>query len=435
MAKEKPLPTDRTSRFLKMGRIVGGLAVGALKEGANNLVAGKPLKANELLLTPENARELTNRLSEMRGAAMKVGQLLSMEAGDYLPPELTQVLAALRESATPMPRGQVELAMQNAWGRGWEAQFEHFTYQPIAAASIGQVHEAATYDGRKLALKIQYPGVRKSIDSDVDNVSALFRFLRLIPQDYDIEPLLAEAKQQLHLEADYHAEAASIEAYRQCIGADTGFELPKVDISRTTPELLTMSFVSGVPIETLEDAPVRHRNQIATRLVALVLREVFQWGLVQIDPHFGNYRYQTEEDRIGLLDFGATRRYTPEFIASLRRLVNAARQGNIAGIEDLAVELGYLRPDEAAPYRQGLCEMLYAVAEPLRQQGPFDFGHSDLSKRVAEHAISLRLHQRYLHFPPTDLLFLHRKFGGTYLLCARLKAEVDVNRLVEPYLH
>lgn len=435
MSKEKPLPTDRTSRFLKMGRIVGGLAVGALREGANNLVSGKPLRASELLLTPANARELTDRLSEMRGAAMKVGQLLSMEAGDYLPPELTQVLATLRESAHPMPRGQVELAMQNAWGRGWETQFEHFSYSPIAAASIGQVHEAATYDGRKLALKIQYPGVRTSINSDVDNVSALFRFLHLIPQDYDIAPLLEEAKQQLHQEADYHAEAANIEAYSRCIGGNSGFELPTVDMARTTPELLTMSFVPGAPIETLEDAPSHLRNQIATRLVALVLKEVFQWGLVQTDPHFGNYRYQSEQDRIGLLDFGATRRYSPQFIASLRRLLNAARQGNIAGIEDLAVELGYLRPDEAAPYRQGLCEMLYAVAEPLRQPGPFDFGRSDLSKRVAEHAISLRLHQRYMHFPPIDLLFLHRKFGGTYLLCARLGAQVDVGHLVDAYLH
>jgi predicted unusual protein kinase regulating ubiquinone biosynthesis (AarF/ABC1/UbiB family) len=296
------------------------------------------------------------------------------------------------------------------------------------------VHEATTKDARHLAIKVQYPGVRKSIDSDVDNVSALFKLLRLVPSGYNISTLLEEAKQQLHREADYCAEAESIAEFNALIGDDSGFHLPTVDASRTTPDVLTMSYVPGVPIEVLVEAPRRVRNRVATRLLALVLKEMFEWGLVQTDANFANYRYELEQDRIGLLDFGATRRYSNDLIDVFRNLMRAAEAGNVSAIETHAIELGYLRADDAAPYRQALCEMISTVAEPVRLQGPFDFGTSDLSRRVAAQAVALRLNQRYMHLPPTDLLFLHRKFGGTYLLCARLRAQVDVGSLVAPYL-
>lgn len=435
MTKEKPLPAHRASRLLKLGLLVGRIAGETLSEGARTFVSGKPLRASDLLLTPANARHLADRLSELRGAAMKVGQLLAMEAGDYLPPDLTRILATLYENAHSMPQSQVADILRSAWGTGWESEFRRFSFTPLATASIGQVHEATTRDDRHLAVKIQYPGVRNSIDSDIDNVAALFNLLRLVPRDYDISLLLQEAKRQLHLEADYCVEAASIAEYNRFLGDDPCFELPRVDKSRTTPEVLTMSFVAGVPIETLVDAPIRVRNQVATRLLTLVLKEVFEWGLVQTDANFGNYRYQSEQNRIGLLDFGATRRYSNDFIDVFRRMMSAAQAGDVSAIESHAVELGYLRADEAAPYRQGLCEMISAVAEPMRHQGPFDFGTSDLSGRVADKAISLRLHQHYMHLPPTDLLFLHRKFAGTYLLCARLRAQVDVRSLVTPYIN
>ena len=434
MAREIPVPINRASRLLKIGRLLGGVAVQVLRDGASALTDSKPLKANDLLLTPANAMLLADRLSEMRGAAMKVGQLLSMEAGEYLPPMLTEILATLRENAHPMPQGQVAQVLEGAWGKKWEDDFKQFSFTPLAAASIGQVHEATTKDGRHLAIKVQYPGIRKSIDSDVDNVAALFNLLRLIPRDYDITTLLKEAKQQLHQEADYCAEADSIAEYRRFIGEDSDFDLPAVDRSRTTSDVLTMSFVSGAPIETLVNTPIDVRNRVATRLLSLVLREVFEWGLVQTDAQFGNYRYQAEQDRIGLLDFGATRHYSDDLVDAFRRLMKAATEGDVSAIENTAVELGYLRKDESIPYRRGLYEMICAVAEPVRYQGGFDFGTSDLSRRVVESAVSLRLNQRYMHLPPTDMLFLHRKIGGTYLLCARLRAQVNVNRLVAPYI-
>jgi predicted unusual protein kinase regulating ubiquinone biosynthesis (AarF/ABC1/UbiB family) len=194
------------------------------------------------------------------------------------------------------------------------------------------------------------------------------------------------------------------------------------------------SFVPGHPVEELADAPSETRNKVATRLLDLALRELLQWGLVQTDAHFGNYRYDPQSERIGLLDFGATRRHGARCMAGLRRLIRAAVHGDRAAIEDQAIELGYLRPDEAASCRDAMLDMVATVAEPACSSEPFAFAASDLSQRVAAQATALRLRQRYWHLPPLDILFLHRKLAGTYLLCTRLRARVDVAALVDPYL-
>jgi len=163
-----------------------------VSEGARQLTQGKRPSLSELLLTPANAHRLTHRLSDMRGAAMKVGQLLSMDSGQILPPELSEILARLRDSAHQMPSTQVTAVLQQAWGKHWQGQFKHFNFIPVAAASIGQVHEAVLQDGQRLAIKIQYPGIKRSIDSDVDNVASLLRLFKLIPQEMNFLPVLNE---------------------------------------------------------------------------------------------------------------------------------------------------------------------------------------------------------------------------------------------------
>lgn len=434
MSKASPIPRGRAGRLLRLGRLTGGIAGGVIGEGARQWVAGDRPELADLLLTPGNARRLADHLSAMRGAAMKVGQLLSMDAGDYLPPELTGILARLRDNAQPMPLGQVARVLRGAWGQGWEKRFRRFHFTPLAAASIGQVHEAITADGRRVAIKVQYPGVRDSIDSDLRNVAALLKLFRLVPEELDLSTLLDEAGRQLYREADYLAEAGAIDAYAALVDDDPGLELPQVEQALTTPDVLTMSYVDGAPIESVAEASRRTRDDIATRLMVLTLKELLEWGLVQTDGNFANYRYDAARDRIGLLDFGATRRYPAERIDGFRRLIAAAARWDRRGIESHAIRLGYLRPDEAPEYRAAMIEMIATVAEPARLGGPFGFAASDLSKRVAEQAAALRVSQRYWHLPPTEMLFLHRKLGGTYLLCARLRARVDVRALVAPYL-
>ncbi len=209
------VPTHRLSRLAKLGSLATGVAGGMIAEGARQLAKGNRPTAKDMLLTPANAKRVTDQLAQMRGAAMKVGQLLSMDTGDLLPEELTQILSRLRSDAKPMPFSQLTKILHDNWGEGWNKSFQQFSFEPIAAASIGQVHSAHTKDGRHLALKIQYPGVRESISSDVDNVATLLRVSGLIPKEVNVKPLLDEAKQQLQLEAYSLQPPGHIDYYQQ----------------------------------------------------------------------------------------------------------------------------------------------------------------------------------------------------------------------------
>ena len=280
-----------------------GIAGGMVAEGARQLAQGNRPKLSDLLLTPGNARRVADQLAKLRGAAMKVGQLVSMESGDLLPPALAEILGRLRSDARAMPKAQVKGVLDAQWGKGWEKRFTHFSYTPMAAASIGQVHRAQTKDGRDLAIKIQYPGVVESIDSDVDNVAALFRMSGLMPKEMDIKPLLRDAKRQLHDEADYLREAGYLSRYGELLADAPDYALPQLHADLTTARVLAMSVVGGVPIETLADAPQDERDRVMTLLFALLLRELFEFRLVQTDPNFANYRFEPDTRQLILLDF------------------------------------------------------------------------------------------------------------------------------------
>lgn len=211
------VPSSRISRLARLGSLASGVAGGMLAEGLRQLAQGRRPSVGELLLTPANARRVADQLAQLRGAAMKVGQLLSMDAGDLLPPELSQILARLRADAQPMPMSQLVTVLEANWGKDWTQHFSRFSFTPMAAASIGQVHAAEALDGRRLAIKVQYPGIARSISSDVDNVATLLRLSGLLPASLDIAPLLDEAKRQLHDEADYLKEAGHLGHYRSLL--------------------------------------------------------------------------------------------------------------------------------------------------------------------------------------------------------------------------
>jgi predicted unusual protein kinase regulating ubiquinone biosynthesis (AarF/ABC1/UbiB family) len=419
---------------MHLGGLAVGLAGGMLAEGARRMAQGRLPPARELLLTPDNAARLADKLSRLRGAAMKVGQLLSMEAGQLLPPEFTAVLARLREDAHFMPLGQLAELLETRWGSGWERNFRRFSFTPLAAASIGQVHEAQLQDGRRLAIKVQYPGVRRSIDSDVDNVAALLRVLPLLPGEAKLDDLLAEAKRQLHEEADYRREASHIRQFRQLLAKEPDLMLPEVVDELTSSDVLAMSFVPGVPMESLAGADQALRDRVAGRLIELLLREFLEFGVVQTDPNFANFRYDPDTRRIGLLDFGATRVYTQARMRQVRALIQAACAGDARGVEEAALAAGYLNDTDPLPRRRAVAELFLLVGEPARQATPYDFGHTDLSVRLRDSSYVLGYDQGHWRPPPADLIFLHRKLAGCFLLCARLKARVDVAGLMARHL-
>lgn len=400
-------------------------------EGVRRLAAGERPRLGDLLLTPGNAKRIADRLSHLRGAALKLGQMISMDAGDLLPPELATILATVRNQAYRMPPQQLDGVLKREWGADWRRRFARFDATPIAAASIGQVHRAVLPDGQVLAVKVQYPGVRASIDADVDNVAALLRISNLLPSTLDLSLLLAEAKRQLAEEADYLREGQQMRAYRDRLRDDPRYVVPALHAELTTPEVLAMQFVEGRPIETLAEAAQDVRDRAVTALIELVLRELFEFGVMQTDPNFANFRWQPDTGKIVLLDFGATRAVPAQTAASYRALIAAGLAHDRDRIRDIAVETGFLGADAVAAHRDTVDRIIAAIDEALGKPGPFDFGDRAFVPVVREEASSLIGDRSTWHVPDVEKLFVQRKVSGTALLGARLKARVDILGLAQ----
>ncbi len=423
------MPSSRVGRLARVARLAGGVASGMIAEGGRRLRAGERPRARELLLTPRNAQRVADELARMRGAAMKLGQMLSMDGGEFLPRQLADILARLRDEADYMPFDQLDRTMTVAFGEDWEGQFYGFDYQPIAAASIGQVHRTQAPDGRDIVLKVQYPGVAKSIDSDIDNIYALLKLSGLVPDQVDMKPLLKDAKDQLRDEANYLLEAEHLAEFGELLADDERFVVPQLLPELTTEHVLAMTYIESEPVDVISELGQAQRDALVTAMMDLMLMEFFHLRLVQTDPNFANYRYQASTDRMVLLDFGATRRFKAKFVNEYRRMIKAARKGDESRLLDAAQKLGYVVEDASDAYRDFVLDIFAIALEPLTTEGPYDFGTSDISARLSEIGASAQEFREFWHAPPSDAVFFHRKVGGMFLLAQRMGARVDLQSL------
>ncbi|ARV74794.1 ABC1 kinase family protein [Vibrio campbellii] len=433
-AKERSLPTHRISRFSKFASLATRVAGNVIAEGTKQIAKGNKPKAKDLLLTPQNIARLTDQLAHLRGAAMKLGQMLSMDAGDVLEPDLADILARLRSNADPMPAKQLNAVMENALGTNWKTEFLSFNFKPIASASIGQVHQAYSDAGDNLAVKVQYPGVRKSIDSDVDNVGTLLKVVGLIPESVDYKGLLEEAKKQLHDEADYAREAHFAIRYHDALKEHPHFVVPKIHTESSSDAVLAMEFIDGSPIEQIEHYDQSTRDFVMHSLLELLFRELFEFKMVQTDPNFANYLYIENTRQIGLLDFGATREYSEQFSTGYRQAFASVVHDDEQGLNNALEQIGFFSKTIMPAQRQAILDLVKMACEPMLVDEPYDFKASGLAQKLREAGTILSMEQDYWHTPPADALFLHRKIGGMYLLAARIGAKVNIRQLVSPYL-
>lgn len=432
-SRESPVPRGRLARLTRFGVLAGGIAGRAAVQGVLQRATGTRPDAAALLLTPANIGRITNELARLRGAAMKMGQLISMDSGEFLPPELGQIMARLRDDAQAMPPRQLKAVLNRNWGPGWLSRFDRFDVRPIAAASIGQVHRARLKDGRDLAIKVQYPGVRASIDSDVDNVGTLVRLSGLVPAQLDVASLLGEAKRQLHEEADYEREAVNLKAFGNLLADTPLYQVPTLEAGLSTSDVLAMEFLPGQPIESLAEADQSVRDRVMTAMMDLVMRELFEFRLMQTDPNFANYRWNAAAGRIVLLDFGATR-IVPQAVAdSYHLLMRAGLTGNRSNARTAALRIGLFGPESDGSAQARVLDMFEAAFAPIAAGTVFDFGQTDIAARLRDDGLALAQDRSFWHLPPADTLFLQRKFGGLFLLGSRLKARVDVRALMLPW--
>nr|WP_171171687.1 AarF/ABC1/UbiB kinase family protein [Ruegeria sp. HKCCA0370] len=438
MTDPKPSPTSLavpTSRLVRVAGlssmtagIAGNVAVRALRE----IGRGARPDMRGLLMSPGNVTRIADQLSRMRGAAMKVGQLISMDAGEVLPPELADIMASLRDQAHFMPPKQLRDVLNRTWGTDWRKSFKTFNVRPIAAASIGQVHRATLKDGRDVAIKVQYPGIARSIDSDIANVAGLVRMSGLLPKSFDLGPYIQEARSQLREETDYEREGRHMRHFADLLQGDEAFEIPEFFPDWSTPEVLTMSFLEGRPIETVSDATREERNRVSEALVDLTLREVFEFGIMQSDPNFANYRYNPANEKISLLDFGAARALQPSAIDGYMHLLRAGLREDDEELRNAAIQLKLVEGD--GPFDDRILGMIRIVFDAILSANEFDFSDRTLSNHLNKEVMALA-RAGYVPTPmPMDILYLQRKIGGIFLLVTRLSASLPVKALLAKYV-
>ncbi|MBE1299174.1 MAG: AarF/ABC1/UbiB kinase family protein [Alteromonadaceae bacterium] len=434
MSKQKSLPTGQLKRLSKFGGLVSNVLGNMAIDGVKELSKGRLPALKDLMLTPQNIANLAERLAQLRGAAMKMGQVLSMDAGDLLPPELAEVLAMLRDNAYVLPDDQLNTALTEYLGEHWESLFATFEKTPFAAASIGQVHKAILHSGEIVAVKLQYPGVAKSIHSDVDNMGVLIKMSGLVPENLDMTRVLLEVKMQLIRESDYTIEAAFLKRYQELLLTSDDFVIPRIFPELSNSHILTMSLESGESIDTITSLPECERKKVCESLVHLLFREMFEFRLMQTDPNFANFMYDESRQKIVLLDFGATREISEDISEQYKLVAKAILNNDMQRVVEIASELGFFIQDFPASFRKQVVDIMQIAAEPMQHDGDFDFGATNVITKLREEAMPLLSQRKYMGTPPGDALFMHRKIGGVFLLMMRAKVKLNLRAILEHYI-
>lgn len=422
--RESRVPSSRFGRFWQYSGLATSMAFGAVGEGFRRFTGGGA--EGSLMLSEGNMNRLVAKLSRMRGAALKLGQMMSFQDSKVLPPTINTVLQRVQDSADYMPPSQRNQVLERNLGENWRDLFSNFEEKPFAAASIGQVHKATlASNGKDVAVKVQYPGVRNSIDSDLNNLSLLLTASRLLPKGLFLDKTIANARTELGWECDYEREAKACIRFRELL-VDEGqvFAVPEVYTEASGMDVLTAEFLTGTAVTKIKDLTQDERDWIGTQILRLALRELMEWRFMQTDPNWTNFLYHRESKKLQLLDFGASRDFPDSFIEPYVSLLIAASKGDREACRDLSVELGYLTGREGKAMLDAHVDSILVLAEPFVETAPdiYNFEDQTITDRVRAN-IGLMLRERQAP-PPEETYSLHRKLSGAFLLCARLRSRI-----------
>ncbi|KAH1058121.1 hypothetical protein GLYMA_02G006500v4 [Glycine max] len=437
--RERKVPATPFSRALGFAGLGAGLAWGTLQESAKRLAFGTPTtQGNQSALSPflseKNAERLALALCRMRGAALKIGQMLSIQDESLVPAPILAALEIVRQGADVMPKSQLNQVLNAELGPGWSSKLISFDYEPIAAASIGQVHKAVMKDGMQVAMKIQYPGVGDSINSDIENVKLLLNYTNLIPKGLYLDRAIKVAKEELSRECDYKLEAANQKRFRDLLTGTDGFYVPIVVDNISSKRVLTTELVRGITIDKVALLDQETRNYIGKKLLELTLMELFVFRFMQTDPNWGNFLFDEVTKTINLIDFGAARDYPKRFVDDYLRMVLACANGDSDGVIEMSRRLGFLTGMESDVMLDAHVQAGFIVGLPFSRPGGFDFQSTNITQSISHLGATMLKHR--LTPPPDEAYSLHRKLSGAFLACIKIGAVVPCRELLlEVYKH
>lgn len=372
------------------------------------------------------AQHIADELGEMKGALMKLGQMASY-LDDGLPEPVKLALGQLQQDAPPMDAELARWAIERELGYDLDSVFSFFSPEPLAAASIGQVHRATTHDGRDVVVKIQYPGIDKAIAADLDNTDLLGRIMAMIFPGLDPAPLAEELKLRIGEELDYVLEAENQRHFAEFYRDHPFIHVPEVYDDLSTQRLLTTQFAEGVRFSELETWSQDEQNMAAETLFRFVFRSLYRLRAFNADPHPGNYLFQPG-GRVTFLDFGLVRRFDEEETEFFGHLIQTVLSDQIPEFRKALEDGELLRPD--APFTDDeIHDWFLHFYEIVRHDGPTTLDAeyaSETLRRTFDHKSNEIL--RYANVPPSFAL-IQRINLGLYALLAHLEATANWRRI------
>lgn len=421
----------RGRRFLSMGKL-------ATKAGAR-VLAGKTAglfrdeetrAAKDEEMRRKLARDLVNTSGKLKGAFMKVGQILSTQY-DLLPQEMTSLLADLQSSAPPMEWRLVEEQVRRELGGAPEDLFASFDRKPLSAASLGQVHRASLKDGTPVAVKVQYPGIDEAVRADLENSDTLVKMARVFMRDVDVRTALEELHEHLLLELDYTLEAKNIADFLAAYEGDPEVAIPAVYPELSTARVLTMDYLEGYKITEIMNAGADPELKVwlAEKLLDFHWNQMFVHGIMHADPHPGNY-FILAGPRLGLLDYGCVRRYSPEFIADFKALTRAYLLHDEPEMDRLLMKLGFYEDPALAPLYREIGLMWLTPYREDRVYRAAEFSPKEMLATIARVTIENRAATRQ----PREVIMMGRVIIGIWGFLSALGVDMNGRAILQRYI-
>ncbi len=415
------------SKF-KSGRFERALGVGvSLTKAAAHMglskISEKATPALSYSRRVKAATELVRSMGELKGALMKLGQMLSVTDDLILPPEISTLFRTLQRDSKRMSARELGEMFEREFGKTPSDLFATFGSEAVAAASIGQVHEASLKSGEVVAVKVQYPDIEAAIRADFKNLDKLHDFVSLlVPGKPDVEALLLELREALIKECDYHQEARSMMRFRADYeGVFSQVIIPKVFTEYSSKHILTSEFVHGLSFEEALELPQSERDEICQLLYDMHMFGLYEKRLLHTDPQNGNYLFRPGE--IILLDFGSTREFSEEFIRSYVRLLYAVEMNEFDTYEHYAYRLGLFMEDDDQALKRRHFEMIQKLYLPYARPGRYPVPDHNPFELLRDFLGGVSIKGR--KGPMPEFLLLDRANLGFYTKIRKLGGSID----------
>ncbi|MFQ5525457.1 MAG: ABC1 kinase family protein [Thermoanaerobaculia bacterium] len=428
------LLTSPSRRLLRLGGLVGRVGASVASDRALGLLrSGPALEAQRVENLVKNAVRVAETLGEMKGAAMKVGQMLSLHA-NWLPEEVAEVLRSLQREAPRVPPEVMRYEVEGSLGAPIGELFEHFDEEAFAAASIGQVHAARLADGRDVAVKIQYPAIREIVTADLKNLKRLFKSLFAMIFEADFEPLWEEMRDRLLEELDYEHEAENMRTMRELHSDVPEIVIPRVIEERSTDRVLTMEFVDGIaPRDASSDAfPQDLRDRWGQVLFEFQFRGLFEHRVMHADPNLANFSF-LDDGGVVVYDFGSVK-HVPDALANgYARLIEAVLEDRLEGVPEILVGIGATRGDGSPVELELLEPYLEMLADIFRREPAYRFGEDpELLEKIMDAGLQSWSAVTDFRFPQ-DVIFVDRSLAGHFGNLMRFEASGPWAEIAETY--